>query len=145
MQATWILVADGARARLFAPGGEDDALQQLEHFDNAEGHRKNRAPPRDRQPRSIESVGSARHAIEPHSTPEEKASKRFAHELGQVLERGRADGRYERLVLAAPPHFLGELKHALSQQVGACVVAQVDKDLTAMPLGEIRTRLSGLV
>jgi protein required for attachment to host cells len=142
MQPTWILVADGARARLFAPSEEDDALLQLEHFDHAEGRQKDRAPPRDRAPRTIESVGGARHVIEAHTSEDDKSSERFARELGEVLERGRTDHRYERLILAAPPHFLGTLKQVLNKQVRACVVAQVDKDLTALPLEEIRERMA---
>lgn len=142
MQPTWILVADRARARLFASSPEGNALTELEDFINPNGHKPDSAYNYDRPPRSIESVGGARHAIEPHTTADEKVSASFARELNEVLERGRVDHRYERLILAAPPRFLGFLHQALDKQVRACVVAELDKELTTLPTSEIHQHLA---
>lgn len=142
MQPTWILVADRARARLFTPNADGDALDELKDFVNPDGRKPYKAYNYDKPPRTIESVGSARHAIEPKTTPEEKVAARFAHELNDVLERGRVDHSYERLILAAPPRFLGVLQKALGKQVRSCVVAQVDKDLSTMPAQEIQQQLA---
>ena len=62
---------------------------------------------------------------------------RFAGELNDVLERGRVEHRYERLILVAPPRFLGALHNALGKQVSSCVVAQLDKDIVTLPATEI--------
>ncbi|MFA6987054.1 MAG: host attachment protein [Arenimonas sp.] len=142
MQPTWILVADRARARLFTPNADGDALDELKDFVNPEGRKPEQAYSYDRPPRTMDSMGPARHAIEPRTTSEEKVAARFAHELNDVLERGRVDHSYERLILAAPPRFLGVLQKALGKQVRSCVVAQVDKDLSTLPAREIQQTLA---
>src|SRR5215471_15383407 len=109
MASTWILVADAARARLFEPAPTDGRLVEIECFINPEGRAGARRTTTHRPPTVNESVGTARHAIEPHMTPREKTASRFAHTLSVALERGRARCRYERLVLVAPPRFLGAL------------------------------------
>lgn len=142
MQPTWILVADGVRARLFSPSPDGQALVELEDFTHPEGRAPGRHAMRDRPPRTMESVGPLRHGIEPRTTEAEKSADRFAHELNAVLERGRVDHRYERLVVAAPPDFLGTLMGVLDHHVRDCVVGRVDKDLTLLPAAEIHARLN---
>ncbi len=142
MQPTWILVADAARARLFASGVIDGALNELEDIVNPEGRRTDPDASRDRPPRVMESMGHMSHAIAPHTSPEEKVADRFARELNELLERGRVEHRYERLILVAPPRFLGALQGALGKHVRDCVVAHVDKDLTTLPAMEIQSRLA---
>jgi len=142
MQSTWILVADRARARLFAANDAGDALNELQDFVNPDGRKPGEVYNYDRKPRAMDSMGPARHAIEPKTTPEEKVATRFAQQLNDVLERGRVDHRYERLILAAAPRFLGVLKNALGKEVRAHVVAQVDKDLSVLSAGEIHEHLA---
>jgi protein required for attachment to host cells len=145
VEATWILVADGVRARLFSPTPEGDSLTQLEDFSNPDGRKPGAAYDRDRAPRTMESMGNSSHAIQPHTTAEHKVAERFARELCEALERGRVDHRFTRLILAAPPRFLGTLRQALGKQLDACVVGQLHKDLTSLPTHEIRSRLSSFL
>ncbi len=58
-----------------------------------------------------------------------------------MLERGRVEHRYDRLILVAPPHFLGTLRQVLDAQVQACVVAELDKELVAEPLDRLHARV----
>lgn len=140
MQTTWILVADRVRARLFASAADGRAFTEIEDFINPEGRKPELAYAHDRPPRVMESVGGAHHAIEPHTSADQKVADRFARELNDMLERGRVEHRYERLILAAPPHFLGTLQNSLDKHVLSCVVAHLDKDLTAMSVDEIQAR-----
>jgi len=142
MQSTWILVADRAHARLFSPTIDGGGLTELEDFINPEGRKPEAAYANDRAPRSFESMGPSSHAIQPHTTAEEKVAARFANELNEVLERGRVEHRYERLILVAPPRFLGALHSAMGKQVSSCVVAQLDKDIVTLPATEIREHLA---
>jgi protein required for attachment to host cells len=144
MHATWILVADRSRARLFCADIDDDgkSFTELEDFVNTDGRKPGQGYAYDHPPRTMESMGGASHVIQPHTTPEDKVAQRFAGELSDVLERGRAEQRYERLILAAPPRFLGTLQHALGKQVSACVVAHLDKDLTTLPAVQIQHRVA---
>ena len=142
MKSTWVLVADRARARLFNLVGEGSQLDELRDVANPDARVPAADVVRDRKPRTQESMGSARHAIEPHTTLEEKVSERFARELEVVLEEGRVQHRYERLVLVAPPGFLGTLNQILGKQLRGHVVLEVNKDLSALPPREIHAHIA---
>lgn len=139
MSTTWILVADRAKARLFAINEEDHSIAEIEDFLNPEG--RGREPAQDRPPRTHDRFGNNRHAIEPRTSPQEKAIEFFAHELDAVLERGRTGHRFRDLVLIAPPQFLGALNAALDAKVRACVSAELPKDLTGADALEILSHL----
>ena len=132
--STWILVAGSSKARLFVME-RDRSLTEIKDFLNPDG--RGREPARDRPPRTHDRFGDARHAIELHTSAEEKSDHVFARELEAVLERGRVDHRYRDLVLIAPPRFLGALKAALGEHVRTSVVAELSKDLTDADTTEI--------
>lgn len=141
MGKTWVLVADRVRARLFEHDGGNALLNEIEAFVNPEGRDPAGSRGDTRPPRTFESVGSARHAIEPQTTPETKYADRFARRLHDALEQGRVQHRYERLVLVAPPRFLGALHGALGKNVRSHVVSEVRRNLTAMTAAQIREHL----
>jgi len=133
--STWVLVADGAKARLFAME-KDRSLTEIVDFLNPEGRRE-RKPLPNRPPRAHDRFRTSQHAFEPRTTAQEKADDTFARELDAALERGRVDHRYGDLILVAPPHFLGALKAALGEHVRSSVVAELPKDLTQADTAEI--------
>ncbi|GAP66936.1 protein required for attachment to host cells [Mizugakiibacter sediminis] len=141
MGKTWVLVADRVRARLFELESGNAALNEVEAFVNPEGRDPAGSRGDMRPTRSIESVGGARHAIEPHTTPETKYAERFARRLHDALEQGRVQHRYDQLVLVAPPRFLGALHGALGKNVRSHVVAEVRRNLTAMTPEQIRVHI----
>jgi protein required for attachment to host cells len=140
----WALVADARRARVFQRRAPAGAWAELE----SEGVARDDAPSRDlgsdRPGRVHESVGGARHAIEPRSDPHAAAEAAFARDLAERLATAAGEGRYRRLALVAPPAFLGELRHALPPALGPLVMGTLDKDLTHQPPEEIAARLGDL-
>lgn len=140
MQPTWILVADRARARIFEMS-DHAPLAEVACFTSPESRVRARETTRERLPRTNNSMDSARHAIEPHTSLREKTTQRFARLLGDALERGHHEHRYERLVLAAPPRFLGTLHSALDEPLRGCVVGEIRHDLTMLPIHALRERL----
>lgn len=138
---TWILVADGARARLFETASPDDALSEVACFSNPEGRAHGRDETTGRLPSVNESVGPTRHSIEPHTTLREKSADRFSRTLNETLERGRTDHRFKQLVLVAPPRFLGALHGHLAKPLRDCIVAEVKRNLTALPASDLRAHL----
>ena len=130
MSATWILVADGAKARLFAVAEKDRSIIEIEDRVHPEGTASGRELLQDRPPSTHDRFGHSRHSIEPHTSLRQKSAEVFARELSDVLERGRLDRRYREIVLIAPAHFLGTLKAALNKHIRACVTAELPKDLT---------------
>lgn len=138
---TWILVADSARARLFSLGEGAAGLTEIGDFINAAartpGHQLKHAPPA----RVHDRFGYSRHAIDAPTSPREKIAAKFAGVLASALERGEAEGRCDKLVLVAPPRFLGALHAALGGRLREAVVLEVAKNLTRRDAAAIRAEI----
>ena len=109
MNETWIVVADSDRARLFALSPDGRGLEEIEDLVNPEGRTPGRELVSDRPQRTFESSNSARHAMEPTTSPQEHAAEQFARQIAAELDHGLAEHRSEHLVLVAPPAVLGAL------------------------------------
>ena len=68
--------------------------------------------------------------------------ERFAKDLAERLQGWALAGRYGALVLVADPRTLGVLRPELHKAVQERLVAEVDKDLTGMPVSEIEAVLA---
>jgi len=140
---TWILIADGAHARLFANRGPGKGVEQLEVING--DHRPDSELVRDSLGRSFESVGDTRHAITPKTDPHRELKRDFAKHLGKVLEQGLAEKAYDRLVLVAPPAALGDLRASLSEPVKHAIYAELDKDLVKTPTDNLAEHLGAVM
>lgn len=138
---TWVLVADAARARLFELPGKGANLTEIACYTHPDGRTPGCHPVHGRLPRAQESTNASRHAIEPKTSLKDKHAKQFADTLGDVVERGRQEGRYDELVLIAPPRFLGALHERLDEQTLKRVVGEVDNDLMMLSANELRSHL----
>lgn len=67
MMKTWILVADRARARLFYAASDSAELQEIGTWADPEGRALGHDLETERLQTTYESVGEARHSIEPHT------------------------------------------------------------------------------
>ncbi len=65
----------------------------------------------------------------------------FARQLATTLEQGAKAGLYQKLVVVAPPSFLGQLRPLLSPAVRRAVVAELIHDFTNHPEQELSDRL----
>ncbi|SFN47299.1 host attachment protein [Dokdonella immobilis] len=137
---TWILVADRAQARILDVG-PDGGLREVACFADPEGRAAGRDLESDRPPRVHESVGGTRHAIEPHTSLHDKTATRFARLLRDALVRGHDKHSFDRLVLVAPPRFLGFLRDALDKALLDCVIGEVGHDLTGLATHDLRGHL----
>ena len=142
-QHTWIVVADGARARVYRSAGRDQHLAAVEGLDLTADHARSHEIGTDRPGRSVESHGHARHAVEPRSDPHRELKRTLAVTLAEMLEEKLRQRAYERLVLVAPPQMLGDLRAALAASVRHVVAAEIGKDLTRTPMHEIAGHLHG--
>lgn len=64
------------------------------------------------------------------TSAQEHATDLFAKRVGEYLERARHQGRYDELVVVAPPKFLGTLRGELGSEVEKRVVEELAKDLS---------------
>lgn len=139
---TWILIADGARARLLESTGKGKAVHAVAESTFTADHRRSGELLRDRPGRVFESATAGRHAAEPRTDPHRALKRFFAQQLADILAERLAARDYERLVLVAPPELLGDLRKALTESVQAVVVAEVPKDLTKVPDKDILQHLT---
>lgn len=136
-QKTWILIANGARARLVSAERHRKKLQIIEQLDLQGGRSPNREILRDKPTRVFESNGATRHSVERKSDPHRDLKRRFADEIADTLDKSLDQKQFDRLVVVAPAVTLGDLRVALSPAVKEAVIAEVVLDLTKVPNSEV--------
>ena len=142
---TWILIADGARARILENNGPDHHLIAVEGLEFTGDHSATHELVSDRQGRSFSSHGTGRSAIEARSDPHRELKTAFARHMAEILDRELAQGRFHRLIVVAAPATLGDLRHAISAQVQKTIVGELASDLTRTPNSEIAGHLKDLL
>jgi protein required for attachment to host cells len=78
----------------------------------------------------------------PTTPPHEVEAEKFAHSIAKLLEQGCGAKAYDRLLLVAPPHFLGLLRSTLTPKVAKHVELSLDKDYTDLDAHELAERLT---
>lgn len=141
MSNTMVVVTDSVRARCFEASTKPAAWTEVACLVNPDGRALGRDATTDHLPRTNESTGPSRHAIEPHTTLPEKSVDAFAHVISETLERDHRARRFDRLVLVASPHLLGVLHAHFSKSLRACVVGELKLDIVGLPADEIHARL----
>jgi protein required for attachment to host cells len=127
MATTWIVTADSAHARILQAADRDQHLVEVENLVNPEGRMHDRELATDAEPRQ-HGPGGTQSA--PDTTgPVEHSVDLFSKRIGDYLEKARTDHRYDRLVVVAPPKFLGRLRKNLGKEVEKLVSDEIDKDL----------------
>lgn len=141
MSCTWVMVANSSVARFF----EIEKNGQLKEI-NTLVHPGSRLHARDltseRPGKAYESTGPVRHAIEPVTSPKEVEFEAFAHFISEHLDAAHSDKLFDRLYIAAGPHFLGLLRQAMKPNTAKALHSTIDKDMTQMTPAEIRTHLA---
>ncbi|HET6387985.1 host attachment protein [Hyphomicrobium sp.] len=142
---TWILVADGGRARILEAVGRGKGVHLVpgseKRLDNPPSHLQGR----DRPSRVHESVGHTRHAVEPRQDLHRAMEDQFAGQLAAMLGDYAQKDSYDQLVLVAPPTMLGELRKALPSSARERLAAEVDKDLTHVGDADIPSHIENVI
>jgi protein required for attachment to host cells len=125
---TWIVVADGGQARILIYERPGNGVRQLPDSSFNDPHLPTHELMTDRQPRTQESVGAARHAIEPKTDPHELRKIQFLTLLTEYLELAARRGDFEHLVIVAPATALGELRKSFSPSLSQRLSAEFVHD-----------------
>ncbi len=138
----WVLVADQHIARMFEKGenglvsiGEavPAPFAETEMADQSTG-------------RVISSgANTLHHKYEVHMNARRQESLSFVHQVSQWLDKAVWADAFDRLVLVAPPQTLGELRKALTREVHARVIAEINKDLTKLSEEKLLENLTKIV
>ncbi len=139
----WVLLADGHHARLLEGTRPFDKLHGVDGgvIEPEEAHRFAREIGTDHPGRSYSSGDDRRSAIEPKEDPQKAEERRFAEVLAQRLDAAAREGRYDRLIIAAPPAMLGEIRTVLGASARAKLTNAVDRDLVKLPADELSKAL----
>ena len=142
---TWIVVADGAKARFLLNQGPGKGLQPaLERASDA-ARMPTRGQGSDRPGRVHDRSGPGRHAMAPRADWQRFEKDRFAKEMAGILDEAARKRAFDRLVLVAPPKTLGVLRSAMNKTTAGLVSGEVSKDLTQVTLGELPDHLHNVV
>jgi protein required for attachment to host cells len=130
-----VLVVDGARALVYrneaVPPKLDLKLERGYSQENPPTHDQGTSVPG----RVNDSMGrrSAMEGTDWHQIAEDKFMTRVAADMAADL----AAGKYQQLIIVAPPVALGVLRKALSAPVHAATLLEIHKDLTKHPVHDI--------
>lgn len=141
MNNTWLMVADVSSAKIFnlEKGRALSILKQYEEQDNRK-HLSDLTA--DLPGRTFNSAADGgRHSMEARTTHKEQGAKEFARKLCNDLDSFREKGDFDKLVLAASPSFLGELRKNMSHNTSRLISTEITKNLTALNNEEILKHL----
>lgn len=142
---TWILIADGAQARVLENTGPGKGLKQVSGLDWSQAALQNRDIVSDKPGRSFSSNGAGRSAMEPRTDPAEHRETTFVKSVADMLDSKLQQGLFDRLVIVAAPIALGDIRKAMSGQVRKAVIAELNKDLTNLPTAQLDQHLDGIL
>ena len=128
---TWVVVADGTRARVLENAGPGLGLAEVPGGTFEGPNRRDGEIASDRPGRSFDSRGQGRHAMEPDTPAARHEHREFARSVAAWLNEPKRRDRYDRLAVVAAPRTLGDLRELLPAGVRAKVVCELDKDLVA--------------
>lgn len=122
---TWIVVADGAGARVFTNVGDDRkvSLRQDDHLaqgDLAEG-----------------GAGD----VPQEQTDADIGEAAFSRQLAHRINAAALKNQFEHLVLIADPQSLGRMRPLLHKETLSRMVGELSKTLTNSPLADIEQAL----
>nr|QKW93856.1 attachment to host cells protein [Vitiosangium cumulatum] len=138
--ALWILVANGSRAKLF---GTDERAERWELRDEFQ-HEESRTFSRVLLNQPDNPNAGSLHKPQPENEPDARQQlelDRFARQLAARLERGLNDHAYDRLVVTAPPGFLGLLRKHISPRVHQRLMLDMRADYVNVPERELPERI----
>jgi protein required for attachment to host cells len=141
---TWILVADGGAAYVYANTGETGAHQARiaavpeGRFNRHDKRRYFGAPPTSGV---ANARGDAHHGVSSQEHRKRLAEMQFLEEVTAWLDAPEQASQFESLIVAAPPRALGEVRAAMSAALHRKLTHEIHADLTKSPIKEIESHV----
>jgi protein required for attachment to host cells len=141
-EGAWVVVCDGRKALVLENIGDADYPDlRMRDVD------KQADPPTsqlgtDRPGRSHQSANNRRSSME-ETDLHEQAEVEFLNDLVRRLDAALLSKTVKDLIIVAPPRALGALRKVYSDHIRSALVAEIDKDLTTMPVDQIEKHLVG--
>lgn len=143
-----VVVADQSEARVYLLRGA--AMRLAASLDHPAARRHDRDLKSDRPGRVFDRAPPARgrrgatahHATGGEHTPRRQSAIVFAREIAAAIAETARDSKLDRIVLVAPPRFLGMLRHALPARLRMQVDVELAKDWVHLPAATLRARIA---
>ncbi len=141
---TWIVVADGAKARVMEYYGPDEPLVVVPDGEFSHPDLPSREIASDNRGqgytgKGISQAGSKEFSSDPHEFEE----ARFIAQVSEFLNAHVTD--FDQLVVAAAPKALGTLRKKVSSDVQKKISAEFDKDLAGFSLEDMRVHFKNVL
>jgi protein required for attachment to host cells len=137
-----ILVGDGQKALFLRNRGTPQHVELVvEEILGSAYNPATREQGSDRPGRVMQSVGSARSAIEQtdwHWLEEQK----FSGTIAAALYRAAQEDMFKELVIVAPPKILGLLRQSMHKLVADRITGEWPRELTQTPVAQIERLLA---
>jgi protein required for attachment to host cells len=138
----FVFVGDGRKA-LFLRNTGDEKFPDLKAErvfidENPPTHKQGT----DRPGRAFRRAGSNSRSSMDTTDWHELEKHRFAYRVAAAMEQLVRSRNVKALVVAAPAHTLADLRQAFHADVKNRIVAEIDKDLTKLPIAEIEKHLN---
>ncbi len=143
---TWVLIAGSSRGLLYSTPGKGEPWSLVKEYSHPDSRISEGGLTTDHAGRTHGSMaGGARSAMQSRTSPKEVEFEHFAQELAGVLHDGHGQQAYSRIVLVAPPHFLGMLRNMINPTVSKLIAATLDKDYLHLSEKEMHRHVDPLV
>ena len=138
-----VFVGDGQKALFLRNAGDATLLnlttEQVFTDENPPTHEQGT----DRPGRAFQSVAKTKRSGMETTDWHELEKELFASRVAAALEQMVRGEKVKTIVVVAPPRTLAELRNAFHADVKNRIVAEIDKDLTNLPVDQIEKHLAG--
>ena len=138
----FVFVGDGRKALFLRNDGDDKFPNLKTERVFVDDNPPTREQGTDQPGRAFACTDGRRSAME-QADWHELEERQFAREVAAALVKVVRERKIKAVVVAAPPRTLSELRQAFHADVKARIIAEIDKDLTKMPVYEIEKHLIG--
>jgi len=135
---TWVVVADKEQAHIYRR--TEKGLEEIAHA-TAKGAQIKSVDDHVFEPQSL----APPHKPDTHHEKSSPAELAFIRRLVEWLDVAEKEKAFDRIVLAAAPHTLGDIRGFLPKNIQDRVHAELNKDLIKLPLRELQAHLDKIM
>jgi protein required for attachment to host cells len=142
---TWIVIADGARAKVYQNNGPGTGLHEPRFPEMVGAHEPSKDINADCPGRMQSAPGGALHSVDYPSDPHREQKRIFARDVAEFFKLRQREKAFDDLVIVAPAKTLGDLPELLDKSVASHLKIEVAKDLTQFSAQELPKHLEDVV
>jgi protein required for attachment to host cells len=141
---TWVLIVDGRHARILEHAGPGKGLTQVDGMVFLQ-QAQNDTDLAETTGELGKSVGVNRNQADKNSFVVEVREEQFVKSVAELVNQKCSEHAFDRLVVAAAPTALGDLRPQLSPAVKKACIAELPKDLTNVPTDQLQKHFDGIL